>query len=361
MTTFPRLPEALRRSNAARASSSGNTESMAGRSVPPAASELGGTSRRGADHMCAAPSSQLRRHVTDAPGGTEDQDPLAFVQPFVDEEALPGGQAGQRKRSALDMAQPHRFRSEERGRDRRILGCNTVAIETRQGEDVVADCEVGDVLGDLLDHAGELIRHDRRHTAGGPVELVPSYGRRMHAHERLARARLRNLDLVDGQRIDTARWVQANRAHHRQEPIWRQNIDPSLTNRRYVTALAACSNSSRHRSDFSHTSKPWCSFIPTPSYNCVAPDGLAASTPSSTASPPRACTATKAVSNSARPMPLPRRGRRTPSTSTLAASGDLGVRSRQQIAPTISSSSSATNQSPGSKPDPSPSTKRWIH
>ena len=32
--------------------------------------------------------------------------------------------------------------------------------------------------------------------------------------QRLARSRLRNLNLVDGQRVDATRWMQANRAHH---------------------------------------------------------------------------------------------------------------------------------------------------
>jgi hypothetical protein len=157
--------------------------------------------------------------VTDAAGGAEDEDPLVRLQLPVHEETLPRRQPGEGERGALDVAQPNRLRSEERGRYDRVLGGDAIAIEGRQGEHLVADSETTHVSGDLLNHAGQLVRHDRREPVGGPVELVTGDGRRVHANERLAGVGLRNLDLVDGQRIDAARRMQANRTHHRPRPI----------------------------------------------------------------------------------------------------------------------------------------------
>jgi len=58
----------------------------------------------------------------------------------------------------------------------------------------------------------------------------------VHAHEGFARAGLRNLDLVDGQRVDATRWTQANGAHHRDEPtsvnITRAKSGPGQFDRR---------------------------------------------------------------------------------------------------------------------------------
>src|SRR5439155_13833258 len=104
----------------------------------------------------------LCRQVTDAAAGPEDEDPLVCTQLTVDEKALPRDEPGERKRSALDVAQYQRFRCEEGRRYRRVFRSDTVAIEPRQGEHVVADGEFAVFAGDLLDHAGELVRHDRR-------------------------------------------------------------------------------------------------------------------------------------------------------------------------------------------------------
>ena len=136
----------------------------------------------------------------------------------MDEETLPRRQPGQRERGTLDLAQPGRLRSEELCRHDRVLGGDAVPIEGRQGEHVVADAEATDIAGDLLHDTGELVRHDRRQAVGGPVELVSGDGRRVHAYKGFTGTGLRNLDLVNGQRIDAARRMHARGSHHRLEP-----------------------------------------------------------------------------------------------------------------------------------------------
>jgi hypothetical protein len=182
---------------------------------PEFARELSGAGRRGAGHMRPSPRGELGYQVTDAAGRTEDEDALAGLQLSVHEEALPRRQPGQRQGGALDVAQAPGLWSEERGRHDGELGGSPVAIEGRQSEHLVADGEVTDVAGDFLNDARELVRHDRRQAVGGPVELVTGDGRRVHAHEGFPGAWLRNLDLVDGERADATRRMQASRAHHR--------------------------------------------------------------------------------------------------------------------------------------------------
>jgi hypothetical protein len=68
------------------------------------------------------------------------------------------------------------------GRHRRVVGCNSVAVERREREHLVARRDVGNAGAGLLNHSGELIGRDR----GQAVKLAAGDRRRIHAHERLS-------------------------------------------------------------------------------------------------------------------------------------------------------------------------------
>jgi len=65
-----------------------------------------------------------------------------FKSRAVLEDALPGAEASHRERGALDVREALRSRSEQIGRDNRVLRSDAVAVEGRQRADLVSDCEV---------------------------------------------------------------------------------------------------------------------------------------------------------------------------------------------------------------------------
>ena len=78
------------------------------------------------------------------------------------------------------------------------------ALGREERHHVVAGCQRGDPLADLLDHAGALVAEDRRGVAGGigaggrvHVGVADAAGRQAHQH--LAGAGLGQLHLLDGE------------------------------------------------------------------------------------------------------------------------------------------------------------------
>jgi hypothetical protein len=78
------------------------------------------------------------------------------------------------------------------------------AKDGEEGDDMVAHLHMADIAADRLDHAGRLVAKHRRHRVGpgavGEVEVGPAHARRGGADQHLARAGLRDLDLLDLQR-----------------------------------------------------------------------------------------------------------------------------------------------------------------
>ena len=141
----------------------------------------------------------------DATRGTVNQDALGCGEPGVVEQSLPGGERGQRDRGALGVPERARPRHQQLGGQRRVVGCDAVAVERREREHLVAGRDAGDAGSDFLDHSGELVGRDRRQAIDRPFQLVTGDRRRVHADERLRRTRSRPFGLLDRELLGAAR------------------------------------------------------------------------------------------------------------------------------------------------------------
>ncbi len=141
------------------------------------------------------------------------QHPLAFLEPAVVEQPLPGAQRGKRDRRALDVTERSRLRREDPCGDDCVLGGGAVAVEAGERVHRLADLDIGHVGGNRHDDPGELVRRDCGKTVDGPVELVPGDRGGVDADERLTRPWPRDLDLLDGKLGGAAGRVQADRRH----------------------------------------------------------------------------------------------------------------------------------------------------
>src|SRR5262245_31721493 len=156
---------------------------------------------------------------------SEHADALVLAEGAVVEEPLPRGQAGERERRALDVAQAPRFAGQHRGRDDCVLGGDAVAVERCEREDFFA---VGD--------ARQLVRGDRGQAVEGPGQLVACDCCGVDAYERFACIRLRNRDLLDPEAV----LVQPCGAHH-------LHPDVPLPGRGRPRAALVAAPGSRHR------------------------------------------------------------------------------------------------------------------
>jgi DNA-binding MarR family transcriptional regulator len=161
--------------------------------------------RRGRNDVGAAPARQLSRELADTADRSVDQHPLASLEAAVREQALPGTERGQRNGRALDMAERRRLRSERRRRDDGVLGGDTVAVEGRQREDLVAGGDRHDLVCDRRNHTRELVRRDRGQPVERPLELAARDRRRVHLDERLAEAERTSLDRLVAETVDAGR------------------------------------------------------------------------------------------------------------------------------------------------------------
>jgi hypothetical protein len=83
-------------------------------------------------------------------------------------------------------------------RDKGVLGGHAVAIERRQRINLITAVD---------EDARKLVRRNRRQSIDRPLRLATRNRRRMYAHQNLARARRRRLDLLNVQAVS----VQAYR------------------------------------------------------------------------------------------------------------------------------------------------------
>ena len=104
--------------------------------------------------MRAARAGELHGEAADAARGTVDQHALFGDEPAVVEQPLPGGERGQRDRGAFGMPERPRPGDQQFGGERRVVGCDAVAVERREREHLVAGRDAGDAGSDFLDHSG---------------------------------------------------------------------------------------------------------------------------------------------------------------------------------------------------------------
>ena len=149
------------------------------------------------DH-CAGVSRKLDGDVPNPPRGARDQHPLASGEPPVHKQSLPGGQAPHRQRCRLDVPQSRRLRRKYLRRDQGVLGGHPVAI---------GRCQPIHLVTAVDENTRQLVRRRRRQSIDRPLQLATRDRRRMYAHQDLARARRRHLDLLDVQAVS----VQAYR------------------------------------------------------------------------------------------------------------------------------------------------------
>ena len=101
--------------------------------------------------MRAARAGELHGERADSAGGTMDQDTLVWAEPAVVEQPLPGGERGQRERGALGVPERPRPRHQQLGGERRVVGCDAVAVERREREHLVTGRDAGDVASNFFD------------------------------------------------------------------------------------------------------------------------------------------------------------------------------------------------------------------
>jgi hypothetical protein len=108
------------------------------------------------------------------------------------------------------------------GPDGDVVGGRAVAVESGQAEDLIADGDVCDAVGDLGDRAGHLVRgDDRRPVAafpGGPAQVPGQLGEGdrggVHGDKGFARPGRRYRGLLVDELFGSAAGMRAQR-HHR--------------------------------------------------------------------------------------------------------------------------------------------------
>jgi hypothetical protein len=123
--------------------------------------------------------------------GAVDQDSLPCHEAGVVEQALPGGQPGDRQRGGHGVVDVRREWGEVAGLHRAVLGEGAVAGPVGQSEHPLADGQAGGAVAQLDDDTGQLVAgHARRPVAVGavgpccrPVRLSRGEPRGMHLHD----------------------------------------------------------------------------------------------------------------------------------------------------------------------------------
>ena len=97
-----------------------------------------------------------------AAGTALDQDGLARLELQAVLDRAHGGEAGQRDRRGVDVAQRRRFLRHDGAADGDLLAVGAVAAGLQHAEHRVADPEVGDAGAERADRAGEVTAEDQR-------------------------------------------------------------------------------------------------------------------------------------------------------------------------------------------------------
>ena len=143
--------------------------------------------RRRGGHVGAVAAGQRRGELADPAGGPVDEHALARGEPAVLEKPLPGAERGERHGGRLGVAERTRLGREQLGRDRGVVGRDSVAVERGHPVHLVTDGQPVDAGPEGSHDAGQLIGGDRREPVDWPLELVARERRRVDAHERLVR------------------------------------------------------------------------------------------------------------------------------------------------------------------------------
>ena len=110
-------------------------------------------------HQRRAPAAgELHGHMPDTTVRARDADALTGLQPAMDNQRLPGAEAGHGQRRRLDVAERTRLGREHLHRDERVVGCYPVAVKRREREHVFTGREPVAVLDD---DARQLMGGDR--------------------------------------------------------------------------------------------------------------------------------------------------------------------------------------------------------
>lgn len=107
--------------------------------------------RSGADNVGTAPACDLDGKVTHATGRAEDQHALAALEPAVVGQRLPGTEARQGDRGALDVIQRSRLRCEVLRGGGDELRRGSVSVEPKERVYSVADFDITHVVGNSDD------------------------------------------------------------------------------------------------------------------------------------------------------------------------------------------------------------------
>src|SRR6185503_13630928 len=177
----------------------------------------------GADHVRAARLRDLHGEMPDPAGCGEDQHAALRADSGRLDQRLPRGEAGERQRRGLDVAEALRDQGQLAGGRRDVLGVRCgLARKTRHAEDPVAWREARHAAAELLDDAGHVPADGERRLpekaatcADLPVDGV--HPRRGDAHEHLSGARLGTRDVDELEDVRPAEGELANRTHR---PGW---------------------------------------------------------------------------------------------------------------------------------------------
>ncbi len=145
----------------------------------------------GADHAGSRLVCELDGDRADRAGGAVDQDGLPGDEAGVVEQALPGGQSGDRQCGCHRVVDVGGERGEVAGFHGDVLGERAVAGPVGQSEDALSDGEAGRSVAEFRHHARYLVAGHARGAvaagavgpARGPVELSSGESRGVHPQD----------------------------------------------------------------------------------------------------------------------------------------------------------------------------------
>jgi hypothetical protein len=181
----------------------------------------------GPDNAGADFAGELHRDRPHAARSAVDQDGLAGGQAAVVEQALPGGQSGDRQRGRHGVVDIRRQWCEVAGLHRGVLGERAVAGPVGQSEHPLADTQAGGAVSQFDDDTRQFVAgHARRPVTaraigprGRPVELPGGETRSVHPHDDVVLGRVRVGQVRQGQPCDTRVSVSNSDGLH-DSPYW---------------------------------------------------------------------------------------------------------------------------------------------
>ena len=193
---------------------------------------------------------KLYSKPADSTGSAKNQHALVLFQPPVLEQSLRGSEGGEGYCGTLDVAQGLRLGGQEPGRNRGVLGHDSVPIESGQPVHRLPNRHPVDSGSDGDNDSRQLVGGDGGKALDRPAQFIASDGGGVNPHQHLVGGDGRCIHLLEGQAVDPTWGVQPNRHHLRgrgfgchgtqvNETVWetvcQTNTEPSrLGSRRAV-------------------------------------------------------------------------------------------------------------------------------